>query len=80
MWSGYLEQPSGVKLRRWLSERDIQVSMLHSSGHASPADLQRFAAAINAEEVVPVHTRQSDRYPELFANVRQRADAKWWTV
>ena len=80
MWSGYLDQPSGTKLRRWLEARAIGLSVLHSSGHASTADLQRFASAVNAKEVVPVHTRQSSRFPELFANVRERADGEWWTV
>lgn len=80
MWQGYLDEPSGVKLRGWLAEHGIPLSILHSSGHASPADLQRFAAAIDAREVVPVHTRQATRYSELFANVRARADGEWWTV
>lgn len=80
MWAGYLDQPSGVRLRGWLSEHNMGLSVLHSSGHASPADLQRFAAAINAKEVVPVHTRQAGRYAELLANVCEHADGQWWAV
>ncbi len=80
MWRGYLDDASGVKLRGWLAARAIPLSILHSTGHANVADLQRFAAAINAREVVPVHTRQATRYPELFANVRERRDGEWWTV
>jgi ribonuclease J len=80
MWSGYLDQPPGVKLLAWLQARNIGLSVLHSSGHATSRDLQRFAAAINAKEVVPVHTRQPGRYAELFSNVRERADGAWWTV
>ncbi|MGH2927348.1 MAG: MBL fold metallo-hydrolase RNA specificity domain-containing protein, partial [Solirubrobacteraceae bacterium] len=67
-------------LRDWLDARHIPLTVLHSSGHASVADLQRFAAAINAKEVVPVHTRQAHRYAELFADVRERRDGEWWTV
>ena len=80
MWDGYLDEPSGVQLRKWLTARGIPLTTLHSSGHASVADLQRFAAAINAKEVVPMHTRQADRYGELFANVRAHADGEWWTL
>ncbi len=80
MWRGYLDNASGAKLRDWLAARRIPLTILHSSGHASLADLQRFAAAINAQEVVPVHTRHATRYPGLFANVRVRADGEWWTV
>jgi len=80
LWPGYLEEPSGTKLKGWLDEHDIPLSLLHSSGHASEADLQRFATAIHAQEVVPVHTRQATRYADLFANVRERADGEWWTA
>jgi len=80
MWPGYLEEQSGTRFKGWLDEQGIPLSILHSSGHASQADLQRFAAAIHAQEVVPVHTRQATRYPDLFANVRERADGEWWTV
>lgn len=80
MWRGYLDEPSGVKLRHWLTERGIPLTVLHSSGHASPMDLQRFASAINARQVVPVHTRQAAHYHELCANVRERTDGEWWTI
>lgn len=79
-WRGYLDETSGVRLRDWLAGRRIPLNILDSSGHASPVDLQRFAAAIDAREVVPVHTRQATGYSELFANVRERADGEWWAV
>lgn len=80
MWPGYLDEASGAKLKRWLKQHGIPLSILHSSGHASQADLQRFAAAMKAHQVVPLHTRQPARYPELFANVRKQADGTWWRV
>jgi ribonuclease J len=80
MWEGYLDEPSGVRLRDWLAARRIPLSAMHSSGHASVADLQRFAAAVDAKELVPMHTRHSRRYADLFANVRVHLDGEWWTV
>jgi ribonuclease J len=80
MWHGYLNEPSGVALRDWLAARHIPLALLHSSGHARVADLQRLATAINAREVVPVHTRHPDRYGELFTNVREHPDGQWWTA
>lgn len=80
MWSGYLEQRSGQRFRRWLDDRDIPMSEIHASGHAGPDDLQRFAAAIRAREVVPVHTLHADRFTELFARVRVRRDGEWWQI
>ena len=80
MWSGYLDQPSGRRLRRWFDERGIPLTTLHSSGHAGPDDLQRFAAAVKAREVVPVHTLHAERFVELFDNVHVRDDGEWWHV
>jgi ribonuclease J len=80
MWHGYLDEPAGVKLRDWLQARDIPLTVLHSSGHASVADLQPLAAAVNAKQVVPVHTWQADRYGELFDNARIHPDGEWWTA
>ena len=47
----------------------IGLTVLHGSGHASPADMQRLAAAVNPAEVVPVHTRQTGRYAALSVSL-----------
>lgn len=80
MWPGYLDQPSGVKLRAWLDGHGIPLTVLHSSGHATVSDLQRFADAVGARSVVPIHTHNADRYPAYFENVVPRADGEWWQV
>jgi ribonuclease J len=80
MWRGYLDEPSGVRLSDWLAARRIPLTVLHSSGHAGVADLQRLATAINAKEVVPMHTRHPGRYTGLFTNVRAHPDGEWWTA
>jgi ribonuclease J len=54
--------------------------VLHSSGHTSVAALQRLAAAINAKEVIPVHTQQARRYGNLFAYVRTHLEGQWSPV
>jgi ribonuclease J len=80
MWQGYLQNDNGSRFTRWLAERAVPLTILHSSGHSSVADLQRLAAAICAREVVPVHTREPFRYRELFANVRPRQNGEWCRV
>jgi ribonuclease J len=80
MWAGYLDEPSGLRLRAWLSARGVPLTALHSSGHASVPDLRRLAAVVSATRVVPLHTRHPERYGELLANVDRRADGEWWTV
>jgi ribonuclease J len=78
MWPGYLDHLSGVQLRRWLADRDIPMILLHSSGHATVPDLQQWATAVEARQVVPIHTHHPDLYAELFDNVRVRENGEWW--
>lgn len=80
MWPGYLEEPAGIRLQIWLDRRGIPMTLAHSSGHASVEDLQRFAAAVNPERLVPIHTSARQLFPGLFEDVRLRDDGEWWTV
>jgi ribonuclease J len=55
--------------------------VIHTSGHASIVDLKRLATALAPDMLVPVHTFEGDRYPDLFgSNVSLRADGEWWEV
>jgi ribonuclease J len=80
MWPGYLERSSGVRLRRWLDANEIPLHRIHSSGHAAVKDLQALAAAIGADQVVPIHTAAPERYRELFDRVAIHDDGDWWPV
>jgi ribonuclease J len=55
MWPGYLEEPSGQRLRRTLQKLEIPIEIEHSSGQASITDLQRLAEALHPQRVVPIH-------------------------
>jgi hypothetical protein len=59
---------------------DSGLSLLHASGHATVADLQRLARAIDARRVVPVHTAHPELFPSLFQRVDPAADGQWWSV
>lgn len=80
MWPGYLDESAGASFGAWLADRAIPRTLAHSSGHASVADLQRFASAVAATQVVPIHTNAPDRFPSLIDNVRIREDGEWWGV
>lgn len=80
MWPGYLNDPSGQRLRSWMDSRSIPMTLIHSSGHATVADLQRLAAAVAAEQVVPIHTAAPHRFAALFDKVAVREDGEWWNV
>jgi ribonuclease J len=80
LWPGYLNQPSGESLKRWLDHHRIPLTILHCSGHAAVADLQRLARAVNPGRVVPIHTAASQRFAEFFERVELHRDSEWWRV
>jgi ribonuclease J len=80
MWAGYLIEPSGEQVRDWLDGHRIPLEIVHSSGHAAVSDLQRLAKAVNAVQVVPIHTDHPQRYAELFDRVQIHQDGVWWSV
>jgi ribonuclease J len=80
MWHGYLDGEAGERTLRSFRRRNIPLSVIHASGHASVRDLQRLAGAINADEVVPIHTAVPGRYADNFDNVASRKNGEWWKV
>ena len=80
MWEGYLKERSVQRVVAWLKEHDIPMQVIHTSGHASAVDLQRFAAALAPRTLVPIHSFETARFAEFFANVVQKEDGVWWRV
>ena len=80
MWEGYLKHESTRGVRKWLEEHGIPLQVIHTSGHASVADLKRFAAALVPRRLVPIHSFETGRFAEFFDNVTQQDDGVWWEV
>ena len=80
MWDGYLKEESTQKVTKWLKDNGISWEIIHTSGHASVADLQRFAAAFAPRQLVPIHSFETGRFAEFFDNVVQQEDGVWWEV
>ena len=80
MWAGYLEDAAGERTVQSFRRRNIPLSVIHASGHASVEDLQRLALAVDAEAVVPIHTQEPRRYESLFERVKVKPDGEWWEV
>ena len=80
MWGGYLQQDASRRVLDWLGANDIPYSQIHTSGHASVPDLQRLAAALAPRRLVPIHSFETARFGEFFANVDRQEDGVWWAV
>lgn len=80
-WNGYLASPANEAFRAKLEARGVPLEVVHTSGHASIADLRRLAEAIAPDVLVPVHTFGGDRFRGLFGTcVVRRDDGDWWKV
>jgi len=79
-WEGYWEQDSNAYLREWLANHKIAKESIHTSGHASPSDLKRFADALEPSRIVPIHTFMPEKYLEIYNNVELHADGEYWEV
>lgn len=80
MWPGYLKEPRMDAFHEFLERNRIPLSVAHSSGHASAADLRRLAEAIDPDRVIPIHTDAPDRYEDIFGRVERHRDGEWWDV
>lgn len=79
-WQGYLERGSYDSTQHWLQRHGIELEHLHTSGHASPTDLKRFAKAMAPKALVPIHSFAPLAYSTHFDNVVVHADGEWWGV
>jgi ribonuclease J len=82
MWDGYLDQPSGQRLRAALQSANVPLIQHHTSGHATPVDLARLVQALRPDAVVPIHTEAPDAYANTVGEgiVQPHADGAWWLV
>lgn len=51
----YLEPPVGMTLKAWFVEVEARPLHLHTSGHASTADLEAFSTEISPKALLPIH-------------------------
>jgi ribonuclease J len=79
-WDGYLREGAGAALKADCERRGIPFESIHTSGHASPGDLKRLAAAVAAKRLIPIHTFERLKFPNLFGNVELVDDGEWTEV
>lgn len=74
MWRGYLDDPARTGARDWCAAGGAEVLHIHTSGHASAADLRAFASAVGPRIIVPVHGANWDRGQDGFEGLTPLAD------
>lgn len=79
MWRGYLET-SGASVAEWVSAGGATACHIHTSGHASPADLRSFAVASGTQRLVPIHSFTWDENMDGFPPIHRLRDGETMTV
>lgn len=79
-WSGYLREDDPTSAWARARAAGAKTMMLHTSGHASPKDLERFAKAVNPRWLVPVHGLAWDNPGIDLPPVKRLADGERWTI
>lgn len=76
MWRGYLKGQDGSKVGKWFDEHMCPANHIHTSGHASPVDLRRFASSINPKVLIPIHGVAWNSDAEGFPAIRRLVDGE----
>ncbi|MCK5655211.1 MAG: MBL fold metallo-hydrolase, partial [Candidatus Aureabacteria bacterium] len=72
MWEGSLTD----EFKQYCAQKKLTIEQVHTSGHAILEDLQTFANALNPRALIPIHTFEAQRYPQLFKNVKILEDGE----
>jgi ribonuclease J len=79
-WEGYLKETRFTEIDDWRKRHNIAFYQVHTSGHASPADLSRLAHALAPRVLVPIHSAVPERFHTIYPFVARHADGEWWGV
>jgi ribonuclease J len=68
MWHGYKDKPGAAKdFLDFIAGKGMPINEdIHTSGHADISGLKMMADAVKPKHLVPIHTFDSEEYPELF--------------
>ena len=78
MWDGYLKQESTLPMKEFFAS--CQYEYIHSSGHASVDTLKRFAEAMRAKVIIPVHGEKWSEHTNAFPGIMVLQDGQWCNV
>ena len=80
MWRGYLTNENGTRVSGWFEKGGSRACHIHTSGHASPDELQSFARSMNARQLVPIHGAAWDGYTTWLPSIKRLADGEPMTL
>ena len=79
-WEGYLSEPDFKGIDDWRQRHGMAFHQVHTSGHASTADLKRLAIALSPRVLVPIHSAAPEQFDAIYQPVVRHPDGEWWEV
>ena len=76
LWEGYLESDYVLGFMEWLTDKGVIIKNIHSSGHADYNTLKELANTINPKTLIPIHTIASEKYSDLYPQVKHSGDGQ----
>jgi ribonuclease J len=80
MWKGYDESPRMKAFLDTCISLGIDISYLHTSGHAYRDTLEKTILRFSPDTLIPIHTYKPQAFSELFENVKLLDDGEEFTV
>ena len=78
LWSGIVKKE--MDCIQAMKATGIGYFHVHTSGHATEEELQKFIDAFPKSRVIPIHLEDRDGFSRLSSNVELRNDHEWWEV
>jgi len=83
-WLGYLNQNDDYfgseEISSYKTDKKVNFTYAHTSGHATIDDLKKFADALNPKKLIPIHTEYSREYSKYFNHVLELKDGEAITI
>lgn len=79
-WSGYLKLEGGSLVWDQAAAAGANTCLIHTSGHASAAELARFAGTLAPQALVPVHGIEWDDHGLDLPPVKRLQDGETWEI
>lgn len=76
MWDGYLKPD----FEEYCAKKGLIIEKVHTSGHATIEDLKAFSDVLKPKVLIPIHTFEAEKYPDLFQNVKLLKDGELFLI
>ena len=74
LWNGYRDNDYQKEFEESLKKSGFVDEAIHTSGHATVADIHKVISALEAKTIIPIHTMEPDSFVDRFENVVLKKD------